>query len=89
MTNPATGEFLRHVPFATAEDVDAAAAAALEAWPAWRNAPPLRRARVLMRFRELMEAHKIRKQLGSRFALIEILGVCHAADQCRNCAKGE
>jgi hypothetical protein len=31
----------------------------------------------------------IRKQLGSRFALIEILGVCHAADQCRNCAKGE
>ena len=51
VTNPATGEFLRHVPFATAEDVDAAAAAALEAWPAWRNAPALRRARVLMRFR--------------------------------------
>jgi malonate-semialdehyde dehydrogenase (acetylating)/methylmalonate-semialdehyde dehydrogenase len=58
VTNPATGEFLRHVPFATAEDVDAAVAAALEAWPAWRNAPALRRARVLMRFRELMETHK-------------------------------
>jgi malonate-semialdehyde dehydrogenase (acetylating)/methylmalonate-semialdehyde dehydrogenase len=58
VTNPATGEFLRHVPFATAEDVDAAVAAAREAWPAWRAAPPLRRARVLMRFRELMETHK-------------------------------
>jgi malonate-semialdehyde dehydrogenase (acetylating)/methylmalonate-semialdehyde dehydrogenase len=58
VTNPATGEFLRHVPFATAEDVDAAAAAALKAWPGWRAAPALRRARILMRFRELMEAHK-------------------------------
>jgi malonate-semialdehyde dehydrogenase (acetylating) / methylmalonate-semialdehyde dehydrogenase len=58
VTNPATGEFLRHVPFATAEDVDAAVAAALEAWPAWRAAPALRRARILMRFRELMETHK-------------------------------
>jgi len=58
VTNPATGEFLRHVPFATAEDVEAAVAAALGAWPAWRSAPALRRARILMRFRELMEAHK-------------------------------
>jgi malonate-semialdehyde dehydrogenase (acetylating)/methylmalonate-semialdehyde dehydrogenase len=58
VTNPATGEVLRHVPFATAEDVAAAAAAALAAWPAWRAAPALRRARVLMRFRDLMEVHK-------------------------------
>ncbi|OLC66240.1 MAG: methylmalonate-semialdehyde dehydrogenase (acylating) [Betaproteobacteria bacterium 13_1_40CM_4_64_4] len=58
VTNPATGEFLRHVPFAIAEDVDAAVSAATGAWAAWRAAPPLRRARTLMRFRELMEAHK-------------------------------
>ena len=58
VTNPATGEVLRHVPFATAEDVADAAAAASAAFPAWRAAPPLRRARVLMRFRELLEAHK-------------------------------
>src|SRR5512132_2100657 len=58
VTNPATGEFLRHVPFAIAEDVDAAVAAATEAWASWRAAPALRRARVLMRFRELMETHK-------------------------------
>jgi len=58
VTNPATGEVLRHVPFAIAEDVDAAVSAATEAWAAWRAAPPLRRARTLMRFRELMEKHK-------------------------------
>ena len=58
VTNPATGEVLRHVPLSDADDVDAAAAAATAAFPAWRAAPALRRARILMRFRELMEAHK-------------------------------
>ncbi len=58
VTNPATGEVLRHVPLATGEDVAAAVAAAVKAWPAWRAAPALRRARILMRFRELMETHK-------------------------------
>jgi malonate-semialdehyde dehydrogenase (acetylating)/methylmalonate-semialdehyde dehydrogenase len=58
VTNPATGEVIRHVPLGNAEDVDLAAQAAAAAWPAWRAAPPLRRARVLMRFRELMDQHK-------------------------------
>jgi malonate-semialdehyde dehydrogenase (acetylating)/methylmalonate-semialdehyde dehydrogenase len=58
VTNPATGEVLRHVPFATREDIDAAVSAASDAWSQWRVAPALRRARILMRFRELMEAHK-------------------------------
>ena len=58
VTNPATGEVIRHVPLGNAEDVDAAARAAMAALPAWRAAPPLRRARILMRFRELMETHK-------------------------------
>ena len=58
VTNPATGEVIRHVPFANAADVDAAVRSADAAFPAWRASPPLRRARVLMRFRELMEAHK-------------------------------
>jgi len=53
VTNPATGEVIRHVPFANAADVDAAVKAATAAFPAWRAAPALRRARVLMRFREL------------------------------------
>src|SRR5437763_12796005 len=58
ITNPATGEVVRHVPFATAEDIANAVAAASAALPAWRAAPPLRRARILMRFRDLLEAHK-------------------------------
>jgi malonate-semialdehyde dehydrogenase (acetylating)/methylmalonate-semialdehyde dehydrogenase len=58
VTNPATGEVIRHVPFASAADVDRAVAAARDALPAWRKAPPLRRARILMRFRELLEAAK-------------------------------
>ena len=36
----------------------AAVRAAAAALPAWRASPPLRRARILMRFRELMDAHK-------------------------------
>ena len=58
VTNPATGEVIRHVPFANAADVDAAVQAAAKAFPTWRAAPPLRRARVLMRFRELLDTHK-------------------------------
>ncbi len=58
VTNPATGEVLRHVPFATADDVADGVAAAVEAWPGWRAAPALRRARVLMRFRDLLDGHK-------------------------------
>jgi malonate-semialdehyde dehydrogenase (acetylating)/methylmalonate-semialdehyde dehydrogenase len=58
ITNPATGQVVRTVPFASAADVDAAVAAARAAWPAWRDTPALRRARLLMRFRELMLEHQ-------------------------------
>jgi malonate-semialdehyde dehydrogenase (acetylating)/methylmalonate-semialdehyde dehydrogenase len=58
VTNPATGEVVRHVPLGNAEDVAAAVAAASDALPAWRAAPALRRARVMMRFRDLLEAHR-------------------------------
>src|SRR5205809_2338149 len=58
VTNPATGEVIRHVPFANATDVDAAVQVADRAFPAWRASPPLRRARVMMRFRDLLDQHK-------------------------------
>src|SRR6187431_3235547 len=58
ITNPATGEVIRHVPLGDAADVDAAVGAAADAFPAWRAHPPLRRARIMMRFRDLMEAHR-------------------------------
>src|ERR1700757_553706 len=52
--NPSTGEVQAKVPMAGRADVDAAVASAVEAqrdWAAWN---PQRRARVLMRFIELV-----------------------------------
>ena len=53
--NPATGRLARRVSMANTADVHAAVAAAAAAFPAWAAAPPLRRARVLNRFRDLVE----------------------------------
>ena len=58
ITNAATGQVVRTVPFANRADVDAAVKAAVAVFPAWRSTPPLRRARILTRFRELMERHQ-------------------------------
>jgi malonate-semialdehyde dehydrogenase (acetylating)/methylmalonate-semialdehyde dehydrogenase len=53
--HPATGRIQSRVPLATTAEVDAAVAAAAAAFPDWSAQPPLRRARVLFRFRELFE----------------------------------
>jgi len=58
VTNPATGRVIKRVPLCNSADIDAAVQAAQRAFPAWRDAPSLRRARVLMRFRELLEANR-------------------------------
>jgi malonate-semialdehyde dehydrogenase (acetylating) / methylmalonate-semialdehyde dehydrogenase len=55
---PATGRVSRRVPFATAAEVGRAVDAAAEALPGWRATPPLRRARILARYRELLEANR-------------------------------
>jgi malonate-semialdehyde dehydrogenase (acetylating)/methylmalonate-semialdehyde dehydrogenase len=54
--DPATGARTRQVALAGAADVDAAVRAAAGAFPAWARTPPVVRARVLFRFRELAEA---------------------------------
>ena len=56
--NPATGAVSGHVALASAADVDSAVAAAKAAFPAWANTPPIRRARVMFRFLELLNQHK-------------------------------
>jgi malonate-semialdehyde dehydrogenase (acetylating)/methylmalonate-semialdehyde dehydrogenase len=56
--NPAHGTVARKVVLGTADDVDAAVAAALEAFPVWANVPPIRRARIMFRFLQLMNEHK-------------------------------
>lgn len=58
VTNPSTGDVLRRVPLADAADVDAAVQSARAAFSAWRATSPLRRARIMTRFRELLEVHQ-------------------------------
>jgi malonate-semialdehyde dehydrogenase (acetylating) / methylmalonate-semialdehyde dehydrogenase len=55
--NPATGKVQATVPLANRADMEKAVAAAEAAFPSWAAQPPLRRARVLFRFRELFEQH--------------------------------
>ena len=58
VTNPATGEVTGKVALADKQDVNTAVASALAAFPAWADAPPLRRARVMFKFLELLHQHK-------------------------------
>ncbi|MCO5099432.1 MAG: CoA-acylating methylmalonate-semialdehyde dehydrogenase [Burkholderiaceae bacterium] len=55
--NPATGRERGRVALADSAEVDAAVQAAVQAFAAWASTPPVRRARVLFRFRELVETH--------------------------------
>lgn len=58
VTNPATGAVTGQVPLANAADVDTAVAAAQAAFPKWSDTPPIRRARVMFKFLELVNQHK-------------------------------
>ncbi|MGA1733349.1 MAG: CoA-acylating methylmalonate-semialdehyde dehydrogenase, partial [Burkholderiaceae bacterium] len=58
VTNPATGAVTGSVCLANGADVDAAVAAAKAAFPAWSNTPPLRRARVMFKFLELLNQRR-------------------------------
>ncbi|PAU71464.1 CoA-acylating methylmalonate-semialdehyde dehydrogenase [Vreelandella alkaliphila] len=56
--NPATGNVTGNVVLASAHDVDSAVQAAKAAFPTWADTPPIRRARVMFKFLELLNAHK-------------------------------
>ncbi|GAA2908211.1 CoA-acylating methylmalonate-semialdehyde dehydrogenase [Streptosporangium fragile] len=56
--NPATGEVGGRVHLASAAEVDAAVAAAVAAFPAWRDASLVKRSQVLFRYRELVHANR-------------------------------
>ena len=53
--NPATGEIASQVPFASNSEVREVIAAAKSALPAWSATPPIQRARVMFRFKSLIE----------------------------------
>ncbi|MEL6265388.1 MAG: CoA-acylating methylmalonate-semialdehyde dehydrogenase [Pseudomonadota bacterium] len=52
--DPATGQSGSTVALASRAEVDRAVAAARAAWPAWAATPPLRRARILDRFKMIL-----------------------------------
>jgi malonate-semialdehyde dehydrogenase (acetylating)/methylmalonate-semialdehyde dehydrogenase len=58
--NPALGKASRRVAFGNKVDVDRAVQAASAAFPQWAASPPLRRTRILNRFRDLLERDLVR-----------------------------
>ena len=53
--NPATQDILGRVPLSSIEDVDHAAKAAYDAFPAWRRTPPTERIQYLFKLKTLMD----------------------------------
>jgi malonate-semialdehyde dehydrogenase (acetylating)/methylmalonate-semialdehyde dehydrogenase len=53
--NPATGEQTKRVAFASPAEIDRAVGAAAAAFPGWAATPPLTRARIMFKFKELLE----------------------------------
>lgn len=53
--NPSTGAVSKKLALASKATVEAAIAAADAAFPAWRDTPPIKRARIMFRFKELLE----------------------------------
>ncbi|TWC34162.1 malonate-semialdehyde dehydrogenase (acetylating)/methylmalonate-semialdehyde dehydrogenase [Pseudomonas sp. SJZ079] len=70
--NPSTGEVSKRVALASKATVEQAIAAAEAAFPAWRNTPPIKRARVMFRFKELLEqnAERIAQMIGEEHGKI-------------------
>ncbi len=70
--NPATGEATKQVDLASKATVEQAIAAAEAAYPAWRNTPAIKRARVMFKFKELLEknADKICQMIGEEHGKI-------------------
>ena len=56
--NPATGEVTSRVPLAGAAEVDAAVQSGKDAFSKWAQTPPLTRARVMFRYKELLEKNR-------------------------------
>ena len=58
--NPALGDVTARVALASAAEVDHAVGIAAAAWPSWAATPPLRRARVMFKLRDLLERDRAR-----------------------------
>ena len=56
--NPATGKHSADVPVATPAELQRAVSAAQKAFPAWADTTPIKRARIMFRFRDLLESNQ-------------------------------
>jgi len=56
--NPATGQVVGKVALGSVNTVEQAIDCAKASFPAWRATPPLKRAQVMFRFKQLLELHK-------------------------------
>lgn len=65
--NPATGQAQAAVDFASAEEVDQAVETARQAFAGWRATPLSRRAEILFKVRELVDAN--RRRIAEMFTL--------------------
>src|ERR1051326_5902790 len=52
---PSTGEVIAEAPLCTAAHVNEVVESAAAAFPAWRETPPVERARILFKFKTLLE----------------------------------
>ena len=70
--NPSTGEVSKQVSLATKTTAEKAITAAQDAFPAWRATPPVKRARIMFRFKELLEKNinKIAQLIGEEHGKI-------------------
>ena len=88
MVSPYTEEVIARVPDGGPDDVDAAAGAAREAFPAWRRLPPAGRARYVAELADAVQAHAeelaLLDAIDSGSPVTEMLGdVSAAAEQLR------
>ncbi len=70
--NPSNGEVSKQVALASKTTVESAIEAAQAAYPAWRNTPAIKRARVMFKFKDLLEqnADKICQLIGEEHGKI-------------------
>ena len=74
VADPATQEVLCDVPFATREEIDRAIASAKTAFASWREVPTPERARLMLRFQDLLKKNQddvariLSKETGKVFA---------------------
>ncbi len=55
--NPATGEQIAELPLSTNAEIDAAVASAKGAFATWSQTPPMKRARVMFKFKQLLDQY--------------------------------